>query len=378
MSCGPQAWTVVQQGLLRRSVSVGVEEADAPQALGPGHAEVGHLALMHARPAKALHAQEDAFQPAGFVRVGAAEGRAAEVVDDRGGVLGELPGQRLDGPLGHAALLRGPLGGLRYAVLVLAQHVVGHLVHAHGVGRDVVLVPGALGQPHIDDGQLQGGVGVGKHGDPLVGVDGGGVVEVGADVHLLDARSRPELADAAGVLPGEAPGGGLFVAAPLEHHVAVLGDVLDEVGRRRHHALEALAPHVLGSPVPAFPTVRVADLLGEATHHVEQPGLVAVGGVDGLVLAVAVALGEDGERAVFLVDAPDLGGDDVGRLVPGDAPVLALAAVLGVALAVGVPVDADHGELHPVGRKGPLLVGEGERRGKGFRQRASASRRCAR
>ena len=171
------------------------------------------------------------------------------------------------------------------------------------MGVDVFLVPGALGEPDVDDGQLQGRVGVGQHRDPLVAVDGRGVVQVGADVDLLDAGPRPELGDAAGVLAGEAPGGGLLVAAPLEHHVAVLGDVFDEVGGRGHHALEALAPDVLGAPVPALPAVRVADLLGEAAHHVEQAGLMAVGRVDGLVLAVAVTLGQDGERTVVLVDA---------------------------------------------------------------------------
>ena len=220
--------------------------------------------------------------------------------------------------------------------------------------------------------KLKGRVGVGQHRDPFVAVDGGGVVEVGADVDLLDARPGPELGDAGGVLTGEAPGGGLFVAAPLEHHVAMLGDVLDEVGGRRHHALEALAPHVLGAPVPALPAIRVADLLGEAAHHVEQAGLMAVGSMDGLVLAVAVALRKDGQRAVFLVDPLDLAGDDVGGFVPGEPHVLALATVLRVALAVGIPVHALHGELDPVGREGALLVGQRERGRQRFGQRAQS------
>jgi len=75
---------------------------------------------------------------------------------------------------------------------------------------------------------------------------------------------------------------------------------------------------------------------------------VAVGRVDGLALAVPVSLRQDGERAVFFVDAPDLGGDQVGRFVPGDPLVLALAAILGITLAVGVPIDPLHGELDTV------------------------------
>ena len=58
------------------------------------------------------------------------------------------------------------------AVFVLAEDVGLDLVHAHRVGLDVFLVPGALGQPHVDDGQLQGRVGVRQHRDPLVAVDG--------------------------------------------------------------------------------------------------------------------------------------------------------------------------------------------------------------
>ncbi len=258
---------------------------------------------------------------------------------------------------GHAALLGSPFRGLGEAVFVVAEDVGFDLVHAHGVGGDVFLVPGALGQPHIDDGQLHGCVGVRQYREPLVGVDGSRIVEVGGDVYLLDARPGPELADAAGVLPGEAPGRRFLVATPLEHHTAVLGDVLDEVGGRGHHALEALTPDVLGAPVPAFPAVRVADLLGEAAHHVEQAGLMTVGGVDSLVLAVSVTLGEDGERAVLLVDPGDLRGDDVDRFVPGEAHVLALATVLRVA-PPSDPVHALHGELDPVGGKGPLLVSQ--------------------
>ncbi len=55
---------------------------------------------------------------------------------------------------------------------------------------------------------------------------------------------------------------------------------------------------------------------------------MAVRSVDGLAFAVAVALDQDAEGTVFLVDPPDLGGDEVGGLIPGDPLVFALAAVL--------------------------------------------------
>ena len=73
MSCLPQASMVVRQGIRKALAQIRVEEADALEAFGPRHAEVGHLALMDAGSAQALHAQQDAFQPAGLVRVRAAD-----------------------------------------------------------------------------------------------------------------------------------------------------------------------------------------------------------------------------------------------------------------------------------------------------------------
>ena len=250
------------------------------------------------------------------------------------------------------------LRGLGHAVF-LTQHVGLDLVEADRVGLHVLLVVRALGDPHVHDGQLQGGVGVGEDGDPLVGVDGRRVVEVGVDVDLLDADLVPEEEQPAGELSAEAPGRGLGVAAPHHHHVAVLADVVHDVVVGGHHADEALAPDVLGAPVPAFPAVGVADLLGEAAQLVQEQRGAAVGSMHHLALAVAVALHQDGQRPVLFADALDLVGDEAGGLVPGDAHVLALAPVLRVAVsALGVPVHPLQGVLDAVGRVGPLLVGQ--------------------
>jgi hypothetical protein len=51
----------------------------------------------------------------------------------------------------------------------------------------VLFVVRPLVQPHVGDGQVERGIGVGQDGDPLVGVDGGAVVQLGADVDGLDA-----------------------------------------------------------------------------------------------------------------------------------------------------------------------------------------------
>ena len=66
-----------------------------------------------------------------------------------------------------------------------------------------------------------------------------------------------------------------------------------------------------------------------------------------LVLAVLVVLVEDGGGAVRLLDPEHLAGDDVERLVPADALVLADAPVLDVAAARPVePVPRI--EVHPL------------------------------
>ena len=260
---------------------------------------------------------------------------------------------------GDAADGGRPLRRLLHAVL-FAHHVGLELVDAHGVRGEVLLVVGAVLEPLVADAEVHGGVGVGQHRDPPVGVHGGRVVEVGAHVDLLDAELAPPVAQAAGQLTLPAPGRGLLVAAPEEQQLGVLGDVPEQV------ALLALAdglaaPEVLAAPPPAFPAVRLAHLQREAAPLAEQLAAGAVAGLHDLVLAVLVALVEQGGRAVLLLDAVHLAGDDVERLVPGDALELAHAAVLRVALAVGVEVDAHH-RVADAGRGvHALLVGEAVR-----------------
>ena len=319
--------------------------------------------LVDAGAAQALHAEEDTFEARGFVGKRSANKTAAEIVGDRGGLGAELASQRLDGPFWHPALGRSPLRSLGDAVF-LAEDVVGDLVHADGMGLDVFLVVGALGQPHVDDRQLQCGIGVGEDGNPLVGVDGCPVVAVRADIDLLDPDLAEEIAETAGELADEAPRGGLRVATPEEHHVSVLNGVFDDIGGRIHDALRSLAPDMLGPPVPAFPAIGISDLQGEAAEIFEEHAGVSMRGVDGLALAMTVPLHEDGVRPVLLVDATDLRGDESGSFVPGDAHELALATILRVAFAVRVPVDPFHREGHAIGGVDPFFVGQGEGAGK--------------
>ena len=95
------------------------------------------------------------------------------------------------------------------------------------------------------------------------------------------------------------------------------------------------------APIPAFPGIGVvvdarhADGVGEA----KQRGEVITDIAPGVMRAV-----REGNRAgtVFALLPLDLVGDDLDRLVPGDAHVARLAAVLRIALALRIEVDALH------------------------------------
>ncbi len=240
--------------------------------------------------------------------------------------------QGFDDPGRGSAFRGGPSRGLRLAVFH-TEHVVPELIEPVRVSGDVILVVGVLGDPDVGDGQIEGRVGVGHHRDPLVGVDGRAVVEVGAHEDALDAYLPPPVHQAAGHLAVEGPGRGLGVAAPEEQQLGVLGDVGHQVADRLHLAHRLHAPGVLGAPVGPLPAVGVADLLGEAAQHLQQLVLAAVGAVDDLGLAVAVALAEHRVRPVLGVLALEFAGEHVEGFVPGDAHVLALTALVGVAAA---------------------------------------------
>ena len=354
MAAGIGAAQVGHAQRLRLRVLVGLVE-EAP---------LDHLGLVDARLAEALHGEADALQTGRLGGVGAADAGAAVADDHRGALARPLLGQGLDGAGGDAADRRGPLRRLLHAVF-LAHDVGLELVDAHRVRGEVLLVVRAVLEPLVADAQVHGGVGIRQHRDPSVGVHGRSVVEIRTHVDLLDAQLAPPVAQPAGQLTLPAPRRGLLVAAPEEEQFGVLGDVPEQV------ALLALAdglaaPEVLAAPPPAFPAVGLAHLQRETAPLAEQLAAGAVAGLHDLVLAVLVALVEQGGGAVLLLDAVHLAGDDVERLLPGDALELAHAAVLRVALAVGVEVDAHH-RVADAGRGvHALLVGEAVRGDEGL------------
>src|ERR1700733_16081839 len=95
------------------------------------------------------------------------------------------------------------------------------------------------------------------------------------------------------------------------------------------------------APIPALPRIwivmdaRHADGVGEP----EQRGKIVTDIAPGVMRALREG---DRARAVFALLPLDLGGDDPDRLVPGDAHVAGLAAILRIALAVRIEVDPLH------------------------------------
>ena len=81
------------------------------------------------------------------------------------------------------------------------------------MGFNIFFIISAFSNPVISDGQIHGGIGIGQNGNPFIGMDGGPIVQVRADINILDAQlSKPvaKLADVCrpkpqGVVSGSHP-----------------------------------------------------------------------------------------------------------------------------------------------------------------------------
>ena len=154
------------------------------------------------------------------------------------------------------------------------------------------------------------------------------------------------------------------VARPEHDHLGLFEPVLDgAVGLRLADAHRA-APVMRRAPVPAFPAVRVVMHLGHADRVLElaQRAQVVADVAPRVMRRMAA---RDRAVAMHRLLPRDLVRDDVERFVPADALVTRDAAVLRVALAVRIEVDALHRIQDPVGRIDGRLDGlavRGERR----------------
>ncbi len=200
-------------------------------------------------------------------------------------------------------------------------------------------------------------------------MDHGGVVAVRRDGDVLDTAIVEPERQPARQLPAPCRGVGLEVTAPVEHGVAILRNILGRAGGKRVLPDGVHAPSVLRAPVPALPRIRVARLHGVAPAQIQQAGLAPMRAMNRLALAMAVGLAEDRVGPVLLMHPLDLGSYETACLVPAYALVLAHPAVLGIALALGIPIDALHGERNAVARVGAALVRQREVRRRGLHAR---------
>ena len=215
-----------------------------------------------ARLAESLHRLEEHHHPRPLGAVGRAAGAslaAAGAGREGGGLGGPLPRQRADDARLDPALLGRPLGRLGYAV-GLAEHVGLELVEADGAARDILLVVGVLGDPHVGDGHRQRRVRAHARRDPLgVREDRVGVVVEGVDEDGLDALLLEPRAPDGRLLARVRPAGGVRVVGPEDDHLGVAHHVLQVVERLGHAETPVEAVGVRGAPVPPLPAVRVVE-----------------------------------------------------------------------------------------------------------------------
>ncbi len=202
-------------------------------------------------------------------------------------------------------------------------------------------------------------------------MDGGPVVQVGADIELLDTQFSVPVAHQAGqASAAETPGGGLGVGALADKHLGILGNIIVKIGAEFHVETDRfVAPDMLGAPVPSFPAIRITDLLGVTTEELHQVGGTAMSGINYFALPVPFCLETDAFRAIFFDNPLDFTDHHIQSLIPGDSHILAIAAVLGVPFSFGIPVHPLEGIENAVGRMNPFLVGDAMRRNRGLERR---------
>ena len=248
----------------------------------------------------------------------------------------------------NAGLLLLPFGRLGHAI-ALAHDIGLPGVEAGRVRLDVFLVVKPFLNPNIGDRQGERRRGRRLRADPFSRQELGGRVVMRIDVHDLDAELLQPLPTHRAFLRAIGTTVGFRIGRPEHHHLAVLQQILDGAVSFTLADAHRVAPVVRGAPVPAFPAVRimmdgrVTDGIAEAVQSAEVIADMAPG------MMRAVRDGH-GARAMIVLHAFDLAGDQVERLRPRDADIFRLATVLRIALAVRVEVDALHRVEQTVGR----------------------------
>ncbi len=311
----------------------------------------------------AQHAGERDHRPERLLAVMAALQRPVDA--DRGARRRHLAGKRRDARGGYAGDLLGPRR-------VLAGERGRELVEAHRVAGEEVAVVQVLRQQRVAERQDQRGVGVGADRQPFDGA--AGVEIVGGRRHVDEAHALGAHAVEAAldVMLGGAAGIDLAVlvrhAAEGDEELAVLGHHVPrrvhghQLVHRRHdvrhqHARGAQAVGILVAHIAAD---RIQEAMDLALRMMEAAGA-----------RPAVGAAEDRAVGMRVLDALQLLGDEIERLVPldldegspGRASQARRRAFLQPALAHRWPAHAQ--PRHLVGqhvqadRRGIGILGEG-------------------
>ena len=218
--------------------------------------------------------------------------------------------------------------------------------------------------------------GAGLVGDPLVTHVSGSVVAERVDEDLADAlvpEPQPPLRRLVAAVDAVR---GVAVVAPVDDQLGVLESVLEHVVLLGHAQPPVEAEGMGGSPVPAFPAIRVVEDVGEA-DEAEEPGPRSGPVAHVAPVVVRGGPGGDGLGAVGLADADHLARHQVEGLVPAYALVRRFAPVLrvtparagGAGSTRGVEVHPLHGVRDAVVGVDPRPLGECERGHAGLARR---------
>jgi hypothetical protein len=201
----------------------------------------------------------------------------------------------------------------------------------------------------MGDRQRERRVGARPWRDPGAAEIGRAVVEVRVDMNDFDAEPLQPLAPDRALLAGIDAAGRFRIARPEDHHLGVGEQILDSAVALAEAHPHGVAPMVRGAPVPALPAVGVArdrGMADEVREALQRAEIIA----DIAPAVVRLALESDGARPVRELLALDFIGDDGERLVPRDRHIAGEAAILRIALAGRVEIDALQGMQHAVRR----------------------------
>ena len=313
--------------------------------------QVAHVDARLAEPLHRGQAHHDARPlDTGLVAAGAAMAVAPTAGREIDAFPDPLACERTHVLCRHAGLFLLPLRRLPDAVL-FAEEICAPFIETDGVGLHVLLVVEVFLDPDVGDRHRHRDRGGGPGREPLARQELRRRVVVRIDVHDLDAELgilQPLPAHGA-FLRAIGAARALGIGGPEHDHVAVLQAIFDRAVGLRLADAQRVAPVMHRAPVPAFPAVGIMVDLGvtAGVAEAEQRGEVITDIAPGVMGTVRH---RHDAGTVGALEPLDLARDEVERLRPRNAHVARFAAVLGIALAVRVEVDALHRIEQAIGR----------------------------